>query len=139
MSFRTCGVPLPLVRLCIVGSLALWSLGCNNTLNPLCGSSRPAPQIGSLSPSSITFTQVQSGTTLTVNGSNFVSATQVVINNTPLAATIVSDQKLTVKLSTDVISAPGSVKVLVRTPSGNSGDLGCTSGGDSSTLALTVN
>jgi hypothetical protein len=97
------------------------------------------PQIGSLSPSSITFTQVQSGTTLIVNGSHFVSATQVVINNVPLAATIVSDQKLTVKVSADVISAPGSVKVLVRTPSGNSGDVGCTSGGDSSTLVLTVN
>jgi hypothetical protein len=24
--------------------------GCNNTLNPLCGSARPAPEIGSLSP-----------------------------------------------------------------------------------------
>ena len=137
MSFRAHAVPL--AGLCLAGVLALGSLGCNNTLNPLCGSARPVPQIGSLSPSSITFTQVQSGTTLIVNGSHFVSATQVVINNVPLAATIVSDQKLTVKISTDVISAPGSVKVLVRTPSGNSGDVGCTSGGDSSTLVLTVN
>ena len=130
---------MPLAGLCLAGLLSLGSLGCNNTLNPLCGSARPVPQIGSLSPSSITFTQVQSGTTLIVNGSHFVSATQVVINNVPLAATIVSDQKLTVKISADVISAPGSVKVLVRTPSGNSGDVGCTSGGDSSTLVLTVN
>jgi len=137
MSFRAHAVPL--AGLCLNGFLALGSLGCNNTLNPLCGSARPVPQIGSLSPSSITFTQVQSGTTLIVNGNHFVSATQVVINNVPLAATIVSDQKLTVKISTDVISAPGSVKVLVRTPSGNSGDVGCTSGGDSSTLVLTVN
>ena len=137
MSFRARAVPL--AGLCLAGLLSLGSLGCNNTLNPLCGSARPVPQIGSLSPSSITFTQVQSGTTLIVNGSHFVSATQVVINNVPLAATIVSDQKLTVKISTDVISAPGSVKVLVRTPSGNSGDVGCTSGGDSSTLVLTVN
>ena len=137
MSFRARDVPL--AGLCLAGLLSLGSLGCNNTLNPLCGSARPVPQIGSLSPSSITFTQVQSGTTLIVNGSHFVSATQVVINNVPLAATIVSDQKLTVKISADVISAPGSVKVLVRTPSGNSGDVGCTSGGDSSTLVLTVN
>ncbi len=137
MSFRARAVPL--AGLCLAGLLSLGSLGCNNTLNPLCGSARPVPQIGSLSPSSITFTQVQSGTTLIVNGSHFVSATQVVINNVPLAATIVSDQKLTVKISADVISAPGSVKVLVRTPSGNSGDVGCTSGGDSSTLVLTVN
>ena len=137
MSFRARAVPL--AGLCLAGLLSLGSLGCNNTLNPLCGSARPVPQIGSLSPSSITFTQVQSGTTLIVNGSHFVSATQVVINNVPLAATIVSDQKLTVKISADVISAPGSVKVFVRTPSGNSGDVGCTSGGDSSTLVLTVN
>jgi hypothetical protein len=137
MSFRACAVPF--AGLCLAGFLTLGSLGCNNTLNPLCGSARPVPQIGSLSPSSITFSQVQSGTMLTVNGSHFVSATQVVINNIPLAATIVSDQKLTVKVSTDVISASGSVKVLVRTPSGNSGDVGCTSGGDSSTLVLTVN
>lgn len=137
MSFRACAVPL--ASLCLAGLLALGSLGCNNTLNPLCGSARPVPQIGSLSPNSITFSQVQSGTTLTVNGSHFVSSTQVVVNNIPLAATIVSDQKLTVKISTDVISAPGSVKIVVRTPSGNSGDVGCTSGGDSSTLVLTVN
>ncbi len=136
MSLRTFGMPF--AGLCLAASLAL-SLGCNNTLNPLCGSARPVPQIGSLSPSTMTFSQVQSGSTLTVNGSHFVSATEVVINKTPLAATIVSDQKLTVKLSTDVISAPGQVNVTVRTPSGNSADLGCTSGGDSSVLVLTVN
>jgi hypothetical protein len=45
---------------------------------------------------------------------------------------------LKVKLSTDVISAPGSVKVAVQTPSGNTEDLGCTSGGTSSALILTV-
>jgi IPT/TIG domain len=112
--------------------------GCNNTLNPLCGSARPAPVIGSLSPSTIPFTQIQSGTTLTVNGSNFVSSSQVVINNTPLSATVVSAQELQVKLTTDVISGPGSIMVKVTTPAGNSGDLNCTSGGTSSMLTLTV-
>ena len=87
--------------------------GCNNTLNPLCGSARPVPVIGSLSPSTIPFTQIQSGTTLTVNGSNFVSSSQVVINKTPLSATVVSAQELQVKLTTDVISGPGSVTVKV--------------------------
>jgi hypothetical protein len=61
------------------------------------------------------------------------------INATPLSATVVSNQQLTVKLTTDVISGPGTVKVTVYTPSGNSGDLGCTSGGTSSVLLLTVN
>lgn len=124
-------------------SLAVFALlflaGCNNTLNPLCGSSRPAPLIGSLSPSTVTFAQVQQGVTLTVNGSEFVSTSEVVINSTPLAATVVSASQLKVKLTTDVISGPGTVKVSVTTPSGNSGDLGCTSGGTSSVLVLTVN
>jgi hypothetical protein len=51
----------------------------------------------------------------------------------------VSPQKLTVKLSPAVVSGPGSVKIMVQTPSGNPGDLGCTSGGSSSVLLLTVN
>jgi IPT/TIG domain len=130
-----------LSRNCVL-SLAVFPLlllaGCSNALNPLCGSSRPAPLIGSLSPSTMTFAQVQQGSTLTVNGSNFVSSSEVMINSTPLAATIVSATQLKVKLTTGVISGPGSVKIKVHTPSGNSGDLGCTSGGDSSVLTLTV-
>ena len=133
MPSRTCALSL-------ASLLALLVLpGCNNTLNPLCGSARPAPVIGSLSPAEVTFAQVQQGVTVTVNGNQFVSASQVMVNTTPIAATVVSAQKLTVKLSTDVISGPGKVKIMVQTPSGNSGDLGCTSGGNSSVLLLTVN
>ena len=113
-------------------------LGCNNTLNPLCGSARPVPVIGSISPNSVTYSEVQQGVMLTVNGSQFVSSTQVVINKTPLAATVVSSQQLNVKLSSDVIPGPGQVEVMAQTPSGNSGNLGCTSGGASSALVLTV-
>jgi hypothetical protein len=113
--------------------------GCNNTLNPLCGSARPVPLISSLSPSSVTFAQVQDGVLLTVNGSHFVSSSEIMINSTALGATIVSDQELQLKLTPDVISGPGTVKVSVVTPSGNSGDVGCTSGGTSSVLILSVN
>lgn len=119
-------------------SLAFAIVGCNNTLNPLCGSARPAPLIQSLSPTSMTFEDVQHGATLTVNGSQFVSSTEAVINSTPLAATVVSPKQFNVKLSTDVISSPGSVSVMAETPSGDSGDLGCTSGGKSSVLTLTI-
>lgn len=126
--------------LTLIAVLALSFLtGCNNTLNPLCGSARPAPVIGSISPTSVTFAQVQSGGLLTVTGSHFVSSSQVVVNGTPLSATVVSDQELQVSLSTAVILAPGAVTIAVRTPSGNSGDVGCTSGGTSSSLTLTVN
>jgi hypothetical protein len=113
--------------------------GCGNTLNPFCGSARPAPLIASLSPSTVAFTDVEQGTTLTINGSQFVSSSQVVINGKTLGATILSSQKMQIKLTTGIISAPGAINVSVLTPSGNSGDLGCTSGGKSSTLVLTVN
>jgi len=113
--------------------------GCNNTLNPLCGSARPAPVIGSLSPSSVTFAEVQQGVMLTVTGSDFVSASEIMVNNKALAATALSAQKLQVMLNTDVISGPGSVSIKVFTPSGNSGNVGCSSGGISAMLALAVN
>lgn len=134
---RFCRYGVPFACLLVLGTFVLSS--CNNTLNPLCGSARPVPVIGSLSPATMNFSDVQQGATLTVNGSHFVSASQVVINTTPISATVVSDQQLKVKVSTDVISAPGQVKVMVQTPSGNSGDLGCSSGGNSSVLMLTVN
>jgi hypothetical protein len=119
--------------------LAMFLLaGCNNTLNPFCGSARPVPLIASLSPSTINFAQVQQGAVLTVNGSQFVSSSEVVINGKPLSTTVVSSQQLNVTLTTGVITGPGPVNVSVDTPSGNSGNLGCTSGGNSSILVLTV-
>jgi hypothetical protein len=135
MRFPQCGVLF--VGLLVLGTSML--LGCNNTLNPLCSSARPAPVIASLSPATISFAEVQQGSILTVNGSQFVSSSEVVINTKPLAATVISPRQLQVKLSTDIIAAPGQVKVMVQTPSGNSGDVGCTSGGNSSVLMLMVN
>ena len=134
MRFRTCGLSCA----CLL-ALAVSILGCNNTLNPLCGSSRPAPLIGSLSPSTMTFADLQQGQMLTINGTNFVSSSEVMINSTPLGATILSPQEMQVTLNTAVISGPGQVKVSVQTPSGNTGDLGCSSGGKTSVLTLTVN
>jgi hypothetical protein len=134
MRFRTCGLSCACLLV-----LAVSILGCNNTLNPLCGSSRPAPLIGSLSPSTMTFADLQQGQMLTINGSNFVSSSEVMINSTPLGATILSPQQMQVTLNTAVISGPGQVKVSVQTPSGNTGDLGCSSGGKTSVLTLTVN
>jgi len=112
--------------------------GCSNALNPFCGSARPAPLIGSLSPSTVTFTEVQQGVLLKVNGDNFVSASEIVINGKALGATIRSNQQLQIMLTTGVISGPGQVNVKVMTPSGNVGDVGCSSGGTSSALVLTV-
>ena len=108
-----------------------------NSLNPLCGSARPSPVISSLSPDTLAFSQVD-GSVLSVNGSDFVSASVVMINGTTLATTIVSSTQLRVTLTTSLINGPGTFSVSVHTPSGNSGDLGCTSGGTSKTLTLTI-
>lgn len=127
-------------RISFVALLAVLSLpGCSNTLNPFCSSARPAPLIGSLSPSTVSFAQLEQGVMLTINGSHFVSSSEVVINDKALGATVTSSQQLKILLTTGVISGPGAVNVSVLTPSGNSGDLGCTSGGKSSVLTLTVN
>jgi hypothetical protein len=111
--------------------------GCN-ALNPLCGSARPAPVMGSLSATSISFSQVQQGFLLIVNGSHFVSSSVVVINGTTLTTSVSSSQQMQATITTALVSAPGAVSVTVNTPSGNSGNLGCTSGGTSSALVLTI-
>ena len=113
--------------------------GCSNTLNPFCGSARPAPLIGSLSPSSLSYSQVQHGSALVVNGSQFVASTIVLVNGKPLATSVVSNGKLKVMLTSGVISGPGAVNIQAQTPSGSTSDLGCSSGGSSSVLVLKVN
>ena len=124
--------------LCLPALLALFFFsGCNAT-NPLCGSSRPQPLIGSLSPSTMDFAQVQQGAVLTITGSQFVSSSVVVINGKTMSTTVVSSQKLQVTITTSLIPAPGTYNVFVQTPGGNSGDVGCASGGNSSTLILTI-
>jgi hypothetical protein len=112
-------------------------VGCQ-ALNVLCGSSRPAPSIGSLSSTTITFAQVQQGFLLNVNGSHFVASSVVVINGKIVSTQVTSNQQLQVKLTAALITGPGTAKVTVNTPSGNSGNLGCTSGGTSSALQLTI-
>jgi hypothetical protein len=111
--------------------------GCN-ALNPLCRSARPAPALATLSDSTITFAQVQEGFLLTVNGSDFVASSVVVINGVTLTTQVLSSQQAQVTIGTTLISAPGTASVTVNTPAGNTGDLGCTSGGTSHALTLTI-
>jgi len=74
-----------------------------------------------------------------VNGSNFVASSEIVINGRALASNVVNSQQLKITLTSSVVSGPGAVNISVMTPSGNSSDLGCSSGGKSSVLVLTVN
>jgi hypothetical protein len=129
---RKCVLFLPVV-------LALFFLAGCGTSNPLCGASRPKPLIGSLSPSTMSFAEVQQGKVLTVNGSQFVASSVVVVNGTTLSTGVVSSQELQVTITTGIIPGPGTYNVFVQTPGGNSGDIGCASGGNSSVLVLTVN
>ena len=122
----------------LVASLAFLLFQACNSLNPLCGSARPSPTLGSLSASTITFAQVQQSFVLTVDGSQFVSSSVVVINGTTLSTVVISNQQLQVTLTSDLITAPGTASLTVNTPSGNSGDVGCTSGGTSHALVLTI-
>ena len=120
-----------------IGIALLLLPGCN-ALNPLCGSARPAPAIVSLSNTTITLAQAQQGFVLTVTGKKFVSSSVVVINGTTLSTTVQSSTQLQVTIPTDLITAPGSADVTVKTPAGNSMYEGCTSGGTSSALTLTI-
>jgi hypothetical protein len=111
--------------------------GCN-AINPFCGSARPAPNIASLSVTSITFAEVERGYPLSVNGSAFVSSSVVVVNGIEVSTEVTSSTLLQVTVTTAEIPATGIANILVKTPSGNSGDLGCKSGGNSRTLVLMV-
>jgi hypothetical protein len=123
--------------LCTLLITVLLLQGCN-ALNPLCGSARPAPTISSLSPATISFAQVQQGFLLTVNGSHLVSSSVVIINGTTLATQVVSSTEATVTITTTLIAGPGTASVTINTPSGNSSYAGCTSGGTSQALVLTI-
>src|SRR5580698_6268588 len=119
----------------LVASLILQ--GCN-ALDPFCGSARPSPNIASLSVSSVTFADVEHGFLLSVTGSAFVSSSVVVVNGIEVSTEVTSSTLLQVTITTAEIPGTGIANILVKTPSGNSGDLGCKSGGNSRTLVLMI-
>jgi ABC-type taurine transport system substrate-binding protein len=63
----------------------------------------------------------------------------MVFNGATLVTTVVSGSILTANITSSMIPAAGSFNVKVQTPSGNTGNLGCSSGGTSSAQVLTVN
>ena len=124
---------------CVVLVAVILALPGCNAVNPLCGSARPAPVLSSISPMTVSYSQVQSTFTLDLVGSHFVAASVGVINNVQLATDVASSTSLKATVGAADISAPGTFQVWVYTPAGNSGDLGCSSGGNSSKATLTVN
>ena len=75
---------------------------------------------------------------LNATGSHFVASSVVMFNGTAIPTTVVNSTELTVTITSSMISGPGSFTVAVQTPAGNTGDVGCSSGGTSSALALAV-
>jgi hypothetical protein len=118
-------------------ALLLLFLGCN-ALNPLCGSARPVPILASISPKTTVFAQLPPSFALVLTGSQFVSSSVVVFNGATLVTAVNSSSQLTVTITSAMVPATGSYSVQVQNPAGNSGNLGCDSGGKSATLTLTV-
>jgi len=119
--------------------LALLILQGCNSLNPFCGSARPKPTITALSATSVSLAQIQqTGVPLTVTGTEFVSATVVQINGTNVSTQVVSSTQLQITITSDVVSATGTANVTVKTPGGDTADVGCSSGGVTTALVLTV-
>jgi len=117
------------------GLLAL--IGCN-ALNPVCQSARPSPVLTSIDPTSVSYSDVQKTFTLNIVGSRFVASSVAVIDTVQLATVVTSSTTMTATVGPTDIKSLGTVQVWVFTPAGNTGDLGCSSGGNSSKTSLTV-
>ncbi|HZS95465.1 MAG TPA: hypothetical protein VFA40_01695 [Terriglobales bacterium] len=97
------------------------------------------PILNSISPKTMAFSQLPPTFVITATGSEFVSSSVVVFNGATLATGVTNHSQLTATITSSMISAPGSFNVVVKTPAGNTGDVGCSSGGTSSAQVLTVN
>jgi hypothetical protein len=85
------------------------------------------------------FSQLPSTFVMTATGGHFVASSVMVFNGATLPTSVVSSSEATADITSSMITAAGSFKVVVQTPAGNTGDLGCSSGGTSSAQTLTVN
>ena len=79
----------------------------------------PAPTISGLSPTSAT--AGAAAQTLTINGTNFVSASMVTYNGVAHTATFVSSTQLTIMLSTSDQATAGTYPVVVTNPAPGGG------------------
>jgi hypothetical protein len=84
------------------------------------------------------FSQLPPTFVITATGSHFVSSSVVIFNGATLATGVTSHSQLTATITSSMILAPGSFNVVVKTPGGNTADVGCSSGGTSSGQVLTV-
>jgi hypothetical protein len=95
--------------------------------------------LNSISPTTMVFSQLPPSFVLTATGSQFVPSSVVVLDGATLATVVLSSSQLAVTIGSSMIPAPRKFNVMVHTPAGNTGNLGCSSGGTSSVRVLTVN
>jgi len=117
--------------------LLLLLSGCN-PVNLVCGSARPRPTLSTITPSTIAYAQMPGAFQMVLTGGNFVASSVVLFNGNTIATTVNTSAQITVTITTSMIAGPGSYSVQVQTPGGNSGTIGCSSGGESATLTFTV-
>jgi RHS repeat-associated protein len=79
----------------------------------------PAPSLASISPN--TATAGAAAFTLTVNGTNFISASVVVWNGSNLSTSLVSATQLTAQVPATLVSVVGAVQVTVVNPAPGGG------------------
>lgn len=78
------------------------------------------PPVGSLDPSS-EFAGRMTNLTVTVNGSGYVSNSQVLVNGTAASTTYVSAQQLRVVLTPSMLAQAGTLQISVQNPGGTPG------------------
>jgi len=106
------------------------SISLSTSPKPLaCSSTNPVPSVSSISPSNA----IAGGAafTLTVNGTNFVSASVVQVNGSSRTTTFVSATQLTASVPASDIAAAGTLSVTVVNPAPG--------GGTSAASTFTVN
>jgi len=118
--------------------LAVLTLPGCSAINPLCSSTRPVPALTSIAPTSVTEAQVKGTFILNLTGSHFVGASVVVINKVQVTTDVTSSTTIKATVGPADVGAAGAYGVWVNTPAGNSGNLGCSSGGSSGQATLTV-
>jgi hypothetical protein len=64
-----------------------------------------------------------------LKGAQFVAASVVVVNKTRVATDVTRSTTIKATVGPADLDGPGTYGVWVNTPAGNSGDLGCSSGG----------
>ena len=117
-----------------------WTLLASSSVMTVSGSANPVPTVSSISPS--TRTAGTGAFTLTVNGSGFVSSSQVRVNGSARTTSFMSANTLTAAIPASDIASAGSLAISVLNPSpggGTSNNVTLTVTAPASTPALTVN